>query len=415
MNITDNERANIIGKLIHDERKTQKKSAEIISSFAGISQQYLSEIERGKKNLSFFSINRIFETLNINFKNDLHILEQADDLLNSIIHDYICFNREDLFLHTTELVTDYYKYSYAYPYYIAGILSQECLIKRQNMDMPPLLMQNNHKLNMFLFFCAEKCIGTHNDFRRLNLIQNGFSMYTPHIEDPSIMALYSILLSDQATIYETDNRMLDALTLNRKALSVAKENYFFTFSLSIEVNIANIYSKMGQVDLSTKQNLRILNLADKIKHENIRNAAKFNLASNYLFAQQYDKCIQMSLELLKVAGQNPNFQALYYFLTFSYFMTGKYDAAKKYGSLFLQLKEEDSFSVRFTQLLVEAINDKLDIKKLKNLFLDAISQGDPTDVEITFKLLINQLKERGNYKEAVECYEYYFKKIDNKR
>ncbi len=52
--IDDEYKITIIGNLIRDERKAQKKSASVIASLSGISQQFLSELERGKKESSIF-------------------------------------------------------------------------------------------------------------------------------------------------------------------------------------------------------------------------------------------------------------------------------------------------------------------------------------------------------------------------
>ena len=65
--IDDEYKITIIGNLIRDERKAQKKSASVIASLSGISQQFLSELERGKKSLPYSTVHSVFNVLNIHF------------------------------------------------------------------------------------------------------------------------------------------------------------------------------------------------------------------------------------------------------------------------------------------------------------------------------------------------------------
>lgn len=57
----------IIRSLIRDVRKKRKKSADAVANLCGLSQQYLSEIERGQKIPTWTVIHDIFNVLDIDF------------------------------------------------------------------------------------------------------------------------------------------------------------------------------------------------------------------------------------------------------------------------------------------------------------------------------------------------------------
>ena len=405
--LTDTEKSIILGNLIHDERKLQKKSADVIASLSGISQQYLSEIERGKKNLPLSCIRCILNTLNLTFDDNENFIEQADHLLDSIIDAYMNFDRERLLSHIQALVSSQYKCSYAYPYYVAGILAQKCLVEKKKNIVLPKLISSNEKINMFLYFCIEKAFLNGQEMQAGTFIQKGLSLYTPYLDNSSIAALYAVLLSDLSNIHEHANQLFDALSLDQKALAIVSKLYYFSFALSIELSISIIYSKMGQIKLSIQQNLHILRLAGNHAYTELRNAAKFNLASNYLIAAQYEQCILISSELLPIIAQNPAYSGLYYLLAFSCYMLGNDVEAKKYCTLLLSQEYTTHFSYSFACTLLEGLSSKFDVQRLKILFEETISTGDQSDVEMIFRLLIAQLKEEALFQEAVKYYDMY--------
>ena len=57
----------IIRSLIRDVRKKRKKSADAVANLCGLSQHYLSEIERGQKIPTWTVIHDIFNVLDIDF------------------------------------------------------------------------------------------------------------------------------------------------------------------------------------------------------------------------------------------------------------------------------------------------------------------------------------------------------------
>lgn len=405
--VTDDEKSMILGKLIQDERRRQRKSAEVVASLAGISQQYLSEIERGKKSLPLSSIRSVLETLGLSFDDNTGLIARADRLLDAVIDAYMNFDRDGMRSYIEELLSTQYHYSYAYPYYIAVIFAQKCLLKKETGIPFPQIKINSAKVNMFLCLCMEKTVQDSRDTQAASLIQKGLSLYTPYGDQPSCAALYGALLYDLAGIQEQANRLFDALNLNRQALDIVTKFYYFSFALSIELNLAVLYGKMGQTQLSIRQNLRVLHLADKHAHAVLHNAARFNLASNYLVSGQYEQCISTSLELLPLIQDNPAYAELYYLLACSHYMLGDPANAEKYCALLLAGNCPARFSHKFAQALLEGLSAGFDIPNLKRLFQETINIGDQSDVEMVFRLLTEQLKKERLFQDATECYEVY--------
>lgn len=411
MNLSESYKARIIGTLIYNERKAKRKSAETVAALAGLSQQYLSEIERGKKNLPFSSITSIFQVLSIPFDESQELVCHADELLDDAVLSYIAFEKEKTFFCLKQLTAETYKHSYAYLYYQIAVIMQNYLIKNafpaNSKHIEQLLSITDGKLLALLYFLLGNAGQKINLHQAKEYTTSGLQMISHFSSELCFSALHCLLLEQLSTLEETSNRLFDSLSLNKQALQIANENYFIPFSLSLEINLANLYSKMGQFKLSTEQNKKIIRISQNIKMKQIENAAKFNLASNYLVAGKYQSCISTALSIIYLAEQNTSFLPLYYLLAFSYLAIGDRNATQKYTDLLISKPGKDSFMEQIYFLLQDILHNKPVIPQLLSLFDFVLQNGDRSDVEIIFRVLVSHLKKENCTDTLITSYEKY--------
>lgn len=63
-----NNNLKILGQNIRNIRKNKGLSIEQLSFECQLSRNYISDVERGKRNISFINLNKISKALNVNIK-----------------------------------------------------------------------------------------------------------------------------------------------------------------------------------------------------------------------------------------------------------------------------------------------------------------------------------------------------------
>lgn len=410
--IDDEYKITIIGNLIRDERKVQKKSASVIASLSGISQQFLSELERGKKSLPYSTVHSVFNVLNIHFDPDIELIRRADDLINNIINAYMNFDRDSMLSTLELLICNTYRYSYAYDYYQTAILLKDIFIKRA--DKPVFIRHfKKPKLEMLNLICLEKTDSKNTMF----YITQGLSYHSSTHTQPSYCGLYCILLFDLAEYHEKNNDLFKALSAYKAVIQAASANYFRRFSLSAELAYAITYSKLGDISLSQEYLERIISVAqpDDDIEKQIRYAAVINSATNFLIMGDYNKCQATAISLFNANISETNYNFVCYQLAFSNYMLGNTDEALTYCRHYKLSDNDHSFPADFIRMLISLKSDTPNQQMLIDLFSTALLNGDSSDVEVSFKLLTDVLKKNKDFAKAVEYYDKYIQYRFSKR
>lgn len=411
MSLALNEKNTIIRNLIKDVRKRRKKSADAVANLCGLSQQYLSEIERGQKIPTWTVIHDIFNVLDIDFNDTETIYNDAQTTLRKIILAYVTFDQKTLETNVTELCLDKYHYSYAYFYHKLAFVIQRVFIEhKENIKLTPP-SSSDFELRMFWLICNAKSCTDLNS--KTAIINDALSLFAPHSQNPYTEGLHATLLVDLAEIKETAGQLYSALKLYEIALTEASSNYYTYFSLSVELRIASLYSKMGQASTSNALNHAIIEKTINGNYPTIRHAAQFNLASNQMISGDYQSCIDTATTLLKEIKQGSQYMSLHYLLAFSYYMLDDDSNAIDNCSKLLTQTNCPQICKEFAAAIQHIILNSDDDDILKKLFKTCIFIGDRGDISIAYFLLRKKLLEKKDYQTAYECANEYLSILTN--
>jgi transcriptional regulator with XRE-family HTH domain len=411
MSLSLDEKNLIIRSLIRDVRKKKKKSADAVANLCGLSQQYLSEIERGQKIPGWTVIRDIFHVLDVDFNESESLYDDAQAALEKMILAYLTFDQKALETHAAELCLDKYQYSYAYFYHKLAFIVRKVLIAHKedlNLAPPPA---SDPELRMLWLVCnAKSCT---DPASKLTVINDALGIFVPHSKSPYAEGLHASLLVDLAEIKEAAGQFYDALKLYETALTEASANYYTCFSLSVELRIASLYSKMGQSSTSNALNRAIIKKTTGNHYPAIYHAAQFNLASNQMISGDYEACIKTAQPLLKEIKKDSQYAALHYLLAFSYYMLDDHaNAIANCDELLMQTGCPQicrEFAAAIEGIILKNNNDDA----LKKLFKTCLSSGDRGDVAIAYFLLRKRLLEKEDYKSAYECADEYLSVLTN--
>ena len=396
----------IIRSLMRDIRKKKKRSADAVASLCGLSQQYLSEIERGQKIPTWTVTHDIFNVLDVDFKENESLYDDAQETLKKIILAYLTFDQKTLNTNVAELCLDKYHYSYAYFYYKLAFVVRKVFIEHQeNSNLTPP-ESSDLELRMFWLMCNAKSCTDSNS--RLTLLNDALSIFVPHIKNPYTEGLHASLLVDLAEIKEATGQFYDALKLYEIALAETSANYYTYFSLSVELRIASLYSKMGQASTSNALNRAIIEKTIGNSYPAVHYAAQFNLASNQMISGDYKSCIKTAASLLKEIKKDAQYASLHYLLAFSYYMLDDHaNAIANCNELLMQTDVCPQICKEFATAIQYSILKRDNDDVLKKLFKTCLSSGDRGDVSIAYFLLRKRLLEKEDYKSAYECANEY--------
>lgn len=312
----------------------------------------------------------------------------------------------------TELCLDKYQYSYAYFYHKLAFIVRKVFIEhKENINQTPPA-SSDLELRMFWLICnAKSCTDPGS---RIIIINDALNIFVSHIKSPYTEGLHSSLLVDLGEIKEEEaGQLYDALKLYEIALAEASANYYTYFSLSIELRIASLYSKMGQASTSNALNLAIIEKTTTNHYPAIYHAAQFNLASNQMISGDYESCIKTAQTLLKETKKDNQYVSLHYLLAFSYYMLDDHaNAIANCNELLMQTTCPQickEFATAIQNIIQKCANDDA----LKNLFKTCLSSGDRGDISIAYFLLKKRLLEKEDYKSAYECANEYLSILTN--
>jgi transcriptional regulator with XRE-family HTH domain len=411
MSLSLDEKNMIIRSLIRDVRKKKKKSANAVANLCGLSQQYLSEIERGQKIPGWTVIRDIFHVLDVDFNETESLYDDAQAALEKIIMAYLTFDQKTLEANASELCLDKYHYSYAYFYHKLAFIVRKVLIEhKENLNLAPP-PSSDLELRMLWLVCnAKSCTDPSS---KLTIINDALGLFVPHTKSPYAEGLHASLLVDLAELKEATGQLYDALKLYETALTEASANYYTYFSLSVELRIASLYSKMGQFSTSNTLNHAIMKKTLNNHYPSIHHAAQFNLASTQMISGDYGACIKTALPFLKEIKKDSQYAALHYLLAFSYYMLDDHANAIANCDELLMQTDCSQICREFAVAILDIITENNNDDALKKLFKTCLSSGDRGDIAIAYYLLRKRLLEKEDYKSAYECANAYLSVLTN--
>lgn len=395
----------ICGNLIYNERKARRKSAIVIAELSGISQQYLSEIELGTRRLSENVMDNLCSSLGITFNSDMGTISEASALFGKCLRYIADYNYNNLATKLKELLSNKYKYSYAYSYYQCAQMINSLYIekKRESKHVSTKRLEANPFLGIFIHFINSV---TNDDISETD---TGLTGVNEESEEYPILTV--LLLNQKAHLLEKVHDFESALHIYEKSLKISHSQYLQTGSLSIEMNIANIYSRIGKYNDSNSIYQRVISISSELEIFPIYHACLFNYAYNKMVSGCYKECINTVKMLLGYFKKIPKeFSSVYYLLSYSFFMLGNKEEASVYCNVALSSLERGDFQYKIVYLINLSINKcvhNVETRTAVDYFNETIQNGDIGDVIIIYNLLSEALKENNEIDTAFHCSEIF--------
>lgn len=412
----------IFGNLIRDERKFQKKSAQVVAQLAGLSQQYLSEIERGKRSASDETIMQLCSVLKVKFNFNDDMIRQADIIFNKIIRAIGEYDHENLQVQVKKLEDSIFKYSYAYSYYQCAHLIEDFFLLKKHPESKPDL--NIIETNLPLYIFIKYLNGLF--FQDLEEIDEGLSIN--NIQSNLLTETIKCLLwTQKASYYVCHHKYSDALQFYEKAAKLGHAVYLNTHSLNIELQVANVHSQMGHYQTSTAHYSRIIVLADLLNNTYIKHAARFNQAYNHMISGEYhDVLINLDILMNEISDPSNEFSPVYYLLAYTHLMLGNETKASEYCLEALNLIAPSDFQYKMISLIVlcfknqqnkdifnNILDSTCDRHQILDYFAEIMKSSDPGDVTIMYHLLMHYLKTQDETSTALSCSESYIHYLES--
>lgn len=397
----------IIGYLIKKMRKDHHMSMKQLAHLSGISQQYLSEIERGKKTLSFQTLNQIFIVLEIEFNSNEEIIYEVELKFKEFLECHINCDKKRLDILIEIISNKEWKYSFAFhvvflcefifDYYSSVYENKpeafvhdfdgiyECFTRIQKVIY--LLFEGLYYRNQREFDLAEAKL-----IESLDQVSSN--------SDSWIMQGYKGLIHlNLGDIHEKKNNLYQAEEHIKKALFYLKSLNMINYSFDANITLGKIYNKQHRYSKAYEQYYYALRIAKKINDKRYYFFVYSNIASLSFDMKDYNQCIKDSLFALEYDSNNPN---LYYYLAWSSLQLNKVSDAQKYYSVLCDYDLDDNpFVQRYRDLIGMRLNqiDKNIVFRFLKDFYKYTNQNDTRNVREVLELIIEFCKENKKYKE----------------
>ncbi len=376
----DPQQAKIIGALIRKTKKERGFSTEHLAALSGISQQSLSEIERGKKKLSWHALTAVFSTLSLSFNPSYSLIEQARQLFSDFLYAYFAQKSEaETFL--LSLQNSEFKTSFAYPYsllaeYILAVLHGSASLEEleSNLKMMDSALDGMQK-KCFHLFKGLHLAQNHQLHEAFDQFETGLECaFTAKAAEDLKYGLVGLLFYQASLIQGKTNDFTKAIFANRKAKDYFDQSNHYRLSLQCEAQLSFLYTQMRQYQNAIKQSQRALELSDLLDQPTLKKPLQINLCTASFYLKDYAACLKTASALF------PQDARILYFMMISAYKLHDKRQAKQTQRLLLEL-EPPLYYRLWAQALFSDSSTALDL--LEKAYQQALlSEGEAEQVFI---------------------------------
>lgn len=392
----------LIGKIIRIERNRQRIKLSELANQINKSRQYVSEIEKGVKNISFATIEEIFKILDIEFT----FCDFSE--IKNLYKDFIeLFYYRDIEKAKSKLriiaSNTRWKFSYNYPAviiadYILHIIEHNILIKdaEKIIEFAP-----NYMKCLYYFFK-----GSFDFENKIDKIT--YDDYQESLNNVGSIPEYkAIIYTGIALVFDRQNDLIKAIDYNQKAYYEFTSHGNFERAVTNQLHIAIEYSKLYYLDIAIEKYEDTLRSAKRFHISRITGLVYQNLSEMYLYSENYKSAIKIANEGLQ---KFPNLHIFKCIKAWSYYELELYDKS----ALCLNGVVEEKlspFAIHLKYILQNKIEYGKNSKEHLNCLIDFYNynliQNMPFEQMYALKLLTNYFENIQDYEKAYE----YLKKI----
>ena len=368
-----------------------------ISKRIHVTQQYISEIEKGRKAMNLSLFNEAIELFNIHFDADIDYT-QVDNLIDGCIAIFL-YKPELLSEHLKEIISsDKYKYSYYYKIHILleyiyySLFGESKDWNKELLTDQIRTLEKTYTNKEILFFYASYLI---ESVKFQNIVYEEFEniLFKTNLikidEDNELeCGLYASIVFLTTSIYERKMKMLNLMDTLKESRKYFKKALLFKGYLYSQAYLANCYSVLDKEMESNQILSRTKTIASALNEKEVIELIDYQCATKDILKSDYKSAINKLLKFKYKKGFNRH----KLLLCIIYMSIEKRQEAKK----ILQTIDYESLtnvSEKVYYKLKTMINENLDFTKLidsvgcNNVFLSM------SDRIVVLNILIDYCKE----------------------
>ena len=361
----------ILACLLKRIRVDRDYSTIDISKRIHVTQQYISEIEKGRKAMNLSLFNEAIELFNIHFDADIDYT-QVDNLIDGCIAIFL-YKPELLSEHLKEIISsDKYKYSYYYKIhilleYIYYSLFGEFKDWNKELIIGQIrTLEKTYTNKEILFFYASYLL---ESVKSRNVVFDEFEsiLFKTNLmkidEDNELeCGLYASIIFLTSSLYETKMKMLNLMDALKESRNYFKKALMFNGYLYSQTYLANCYSVLDKEIESNQILSRTKTIASALNEKEVIEFIDYQYATKDMLKSNYEGAIDKLLQFKDKKGFNRH----KLLLCIIYMSIEKRQDAKK---VLLSVNSESltNVSEKVYNKLKTTLNDNLDFTELFDL------------------------------------------------
>ncbi len=280
--------AQIIGLIIKNEREKKDITAIKIAKDLGISRQYISEIERGNRKISYAVIDKIFEYLNVKFEYKYN--KKVLDEFYSFLKYYYLNNMEKAKQKLQKIIKSAYRYTFDYP----TIILSEYILSRLNHNTYELSLNfikyvKKELYTSFLYFKAHEYYIDRKYSKSLECIEQAVK-YIRHLH--ASIQFIAIIYYLKALVLDDICDYVASIKYNEKAIKEFMKDYSLQNVLYSMLHQAIAYANLGLFKEAMKIYNEILEKSSMIQDKKIMKMVKYNVCTCLFLNGKYNEILK---------------------------------------------------------------------------------------------------------------------------
>lgn len=399
-----------LGYLIKRERIEQNISVRALAEYSGITAQFLSDIEHGKKAPAEYSLAKIEKALDIKINIDYETFNELNDICNKMYQAYAKFNIKEVkkYFEILKNKEHIYLYSYGFIEYWLSILIYYVYLEDDNLETYKII----DNLNSVVHLLDEDHLLKFYDVSAYHFIEKRDIYSAKKYFDKAIENMKdknsfenAMLFTHLSIYYQISNQLWDGLRCCEKSIEQFVGLHVFERVIMKQGNKAINYSLMGCYDKAEEIFLSLLNRESL--DPNIKSSFRINLANCYLRKGDYANALNNYLEAFKLGNK---FTSLYSSIVYLYWKLGNIDLCRKYIRIFTIDENINLYDLKVIKILQAHLDrkEKTVIALIDELIQYPIENKSFTSyatMKFYLQISIDILKEYKSYEKVVELYE----------
>lgn len=399
-----------LGYLIKRERIEQNISVRALAEYSGITAQFLSDIEHGKKAPAEYSLAKIENALDIKINIDYDIFHELNDICNKMYQAYAKFNIKEVkkYFEILKNKEHIYLYSYGFIECWLSILIYYVYLEDDNLEIYKII----DKLNSVVHLLDGDHLLKFYDVSAYHFVEKGNNGKAKKYFDKAIENMKdknsfenAMLYTHLSIYYQISNQLWDGLRCCEKSIEQFVGLHVFERVIMNQGNKAINYSLMGCYDKAEEIFLSLLNRESL--DPNIKSSFRINLANCYLRKGDYANALNNYLEAFKLGNK---FTSLYSSIVYLYWKLGNIDLCRKYIRIFTIDENINLYDLKVIKILQAHLDrkEKTVIALIDELIQYPIENKSFTSyatMKFYLQISIDILKEYKSYEKVVELYE----------